>query len=205
MASQEIGELLALAHELRGVEFKAPGPRTNKPLFARVARAVLGMANHQHGGLVVIGVDDSASKLTPIGLSPEQVETWKYDDVADSLAVYADPSVSFELAVREYAGESYVVIQVYEFEDVPVLCKKDYQDAKGESILRKGACYVRSRRKPETSEIPSQEDMRDLLDLATEKRVRGFYAMAHTAGVMADGATRLSDEGLFNSQLAELM
>ena len=125
---------------------------------------MLGMANRRDGGRVIIGVQDIGSVLNPIGLDEAQLATWNYDHVSDRVAVYADPGVVFDLEIKEYNGRSYVVIQVEEFGDVPVLCKRAYDD-----VLRDGACYVRPRRKPETTEIPTYADMRDLLDLATEK------------------------------------
>ncbi len=70
-----------------------------------------------------------------------------------------------------------MVLYIAEFDDIPILCKKDYPD-----VLRKGACYVRPRRKPETTEIPTQEDMRDLLELAAEKRLRKHLEQTKRAG-----------------------
>lgn len=58
MTNQEFASYLALNHELQGVEFKGPGPRSDKQLFAKVVRAVLGIANRRDGGLLIIGVDD---------------------------------------------------------------------------------------------------------------------------------------------------
>ncbi len=198
MTDQEFADYLALDHELQGVEFKGPGQRSDKQLFAKVVRAVLGMTNRRDGGLVIIGVDDNGGVLTQVGLNAADLSTWKYDDVADSFAAYADPSVSFELEIREHDGKNYVVLQVQEFEEIPVLCKKDYPQ-----VLRAGACYVSSRRKPETTEIPSQADMRDLLDLATEKRLRRFVAQIRAAGLDLSEARRLTDQELFDKQLGD--
>lgn len=50
-------ELLALGHEQQGVEFKGPGPRTDKYLQGKVLRAILGMANRRDGGHIIIGVE----------------------------------------------------------------------------------------------------------------------------------------------------
>lgn len=178
MTDQEFAAILDLGHETRGVEFKGPGPRSDRPLFAQVVHAVLGMANRRDGGMVIIGVGDNGGVLNPVGLSQGHLSTWRYDDVAAGIAEYADPSVSFELEVREYNGGRYVILHVEEFADIPVLCKRDYQ-----VVLRNGACYVRSRRKPETSEVPTQADMRDLLDLATEKKLRSLLTLLERAGV----------------------
>lgn len=200
MTDQEFAEILALAYERRGIEFKGPGSLKDKRLRAKVVRAMLGMTNRRDGGLVVIGVEDAGGKLKPVGLSVNDLSTWKYDDVADAVGVYADPSVSFELEIRAHQGLKFVVLEVREFEDVPVLCKRSFED-----VLRQGACYVRSRRKPETSEIPTQEDMRDLLELATEKKLRGFAKLARAAGQALGGVSVPSDEALFEEQLKRFL
>jgi len=178
MTDEEFTAILALDYELPGIEFKGPGLASDKHLFAKVARAVLGMANRRDGGRVIIGVNCSPSVVDRIGLTEPQLRTWNYDDVASKLAEYAEPSISFDLEVKERDGRNYVVLEIQEFEQLPILCKKDYPE-----VLRKGACYVRSRRKPETTEIPTQEDMRDLLDLAIEKGLRKYVTLAYRAGV----------------------
>lgn len=178
MTDEEFVTNLALDYEPPGIEFKGPGLASDKHLFAKVARAVLGMANRRDGGRVIIGVDCRRNVVNRIGLTKSQLKTWNYDDVASKLAEYADPSISFELEERENAGNRYVILEIKEFEDVPILCNQDYPN-----VLRKGACYVRSRRKPETTEIPTQEDMRDLLDLAMEKRLRKYMTIAQRTGI----------------------
>ena len=107
-----------------------PGDRTDRQLLAQVARAVLGMTNRRDGGLVIIGVDDGGNA---VGLSDDQLATWNYDHVAASLAEYADPYVSFALQVLVYEDRSFVILHIAEFEEIPVLCKRDY-----DKVLRKG-------------------------------------------------------------------
>ena len=199
MTDEEFVQLLALGRELGGLEFKGPGPRSDRQLFSQVVRAVLGMANRRDGGTVVIGVEDNQTSLTPVGLTDEDLATWSSDAVADGIAVYADPSVSFELQTPAHAGRNYVTIEVREFEDIPVLCKRDFQN-----VLRNGACYVRTRRKPETSEIPAQAEMRDLLDLATGKGVRRFLARAESTGMISFIAAAPDDRERFDEQLGDL-
>ena len=169
--------MIELGHETSGVEFKGPGPWTDRQLRAQVVRAALAMANRRDGGKVIIGVADNGGVLSPIGLNEDDLNTWRYDDIAAGIAAYADPSVSFERQVKEYNGNQYIILEVDEFADIPVLCKRGYQD-----VLRNGACYVRSRRKPETSAIPTQEDMRDLLELAIDKGVVKYLARAERVG-----------------------
>jgi hypothetical protein len=70
------------------------------------------------------------------------------------------------------------VIQVFEFADIPHICSKDYP-----KVLRNGALYVRTRRLPETSEVPTSIEMREVVDLATRKSLRAYVKAAEDAGV----------------------
>ena len=176
-------ELLARGHEATGVEFKGAGPRTDLLLQAKVIRAAMGMSNRRDGGLVVIGVSEDSSGLSPTGLSDEQLVTWGQDHISTTFANYADPSIEFETQVLGYKGVNLVVLQVEAFREIPVLCKKQLS-VKGRQELKEGACYVRSRRKPETAEVSTQEDMRDMLDLAVEKALRKWVGQAQTAGLL---------------------
>lgn len=207
MNETEFEELLAPGHETRGVEFKPPGPRTDKLLFAKITRAALGMANRRDGGTIVIGIESVLNAPNPVGLNNDDLLTWSYDDVATSFAAYAEPSISFELERVSYKSLQHVALKIHEFEEIPVLCKRDYNN-RTEVVLRKGACYVRSRHKPETSEISTQEDMRDLLDLATDKGVRKFMGRASRAGALHFGLTQpstQSDEELYRKELSDLI
>ena len=200
MTDQEFADILALGRETSGVEFKGPGLLSDGMLVAQVVRAVLAMANRRDGGIVIIGVEDNESTLLPVGLINDDLTNWTYDSVADQIARYADPSVSFDLEIRVYNKASYIVLEVEEFSDVPVLCKRAYQ-----GVLREGACYVRTRRKPETSEIPTQSEMRDLLDLAIDKGVNRYLERARQVGLYVPPPTvRPTDLELFDEQLGEL-
>ena len=138
------------------------------------------MSNRRHGGRVIIGVRDEGDALEPIGLTDDDWRTWTFDGVADRIARYADPGVTFEIETIEYDGNRYILLQVEEFSDIPVLCKRAYGD-----VLRDGACYVRTRRKPETVELPTQADMRDPLDLAIEKGVIRYIEQARRMGLVS--------------------
>ncbi len=208
MTDEEFAQILARGYERNGEEFKPAGPATDGYLFAQVARAALGMANRRDGGKVVIGINDTNHGLTPVGISASDMPTWNYDDVAEKLSSYADPSIRFELESHSHEGNQYIVLAVMEFDDIPVLCKKDYPKQNNREVLRKGACYVRSRRKPETTEIPTQEDMRDLVDLATEKRLRKNLEQLRRAGGLIvpfqQSTPSLPAKELFDKQLGDL-
>lgn len=128
------------------------------------------------------------------------IQTWNYDDFADALARYVDPYVTFDSAILEWGGMKFVIIRVQEFDSIPVLCKKDYQ-----GILREGACYVRTRRKPETAEIANQTEMRELLDLATTKGIRRVMTQAHLSGITTLSQPPVTNEDLFDDQIDDLL
>ena len=210
MTDLEFAEIMSLGHELTGVEFKASGPlnaRKSPGIFvAQVVKAMLGMANRRDGGTIVVGVEDKSGTLNPVGVNDGDLKTWVYDRLADQIANYADPSMSFDIEIQEYDGNQYVVVLVHEFDDVPVLCKRSYSQ-QGQQVLRDGACYVRARRKPETTEIPTQADMRDLLDLAIDKGVRRYLERAQRLGIITLPGEPLQpqSEELFNQQIGELL
>ena len=192
--------LLALGYEQRGAEFKGPGSLTDSHFAAKVTRAVLAMANRRGGGTVIIGVEDKKSALEAVGLTDSQLRSWKHDDIADKLATYADPYVSFDQEEFEFEERKFVILRVHEFEEIPVLCKRQF-----DTVLRKGACYVRSVNKAESAEVATQEDMRELIELATEKRLRRFVAQARAAGLDVSGGSRVSDATLFDDQLGAFL
>ncbi|MGO9923932.1 MAG: helix-turn-helix domain-containing protein [Isosphaeraceae bacterium] len=209
MTELEFETLLARGHETRGVEFKAPGNRNNQAFLGGVARAVLGMANRRGGGLVIIGVESDTESVDPVGLDEVQLRSWlQFDDLSAAVNEYATPSVSFDVEPQDHLGNRFIVIRVYEFEEIPVLCRKDlHAPRRRELVLRRGACYVRSHHKPETSEIPSEQEMRELLELAIDKGVRKFVTRAREAGMippMAGASAQLPDQGSFEKQLKEM-
>ena len=184
MTDDEFAQILSLPHELSGIEFKGPGRLTDGRLRAQIVRAILGMSNRRDGGSVIIGVEDNRGTPNPVGLGHDDLETWTYDNLSDQVASYADPSLSFDFEIKTHQQDQFVVIEVAEFDDIPVLCKRDYSH-RGHQVLRSGACYVRTRRKPETTEIPIQAEMRDLLDLATDKMVAVYIARARRNGLLS--------------------
>lgn len=196
VTERELAEIIQQGHETPSVEFKGPGPRTDRQLFARIARAALAMANRRGGGLIIIGVRDERQQVSPDGLSAGDLATWSYDDVAGMLSAYADPYVGIAIESVSYQGKDFVVISVEEFEETPVLCKKDYQ-----GVLRGGACYVRRKGRTESSEIPNHGEMRDLLELATEKGVRRFLRTANRAGLPLGNLSSHSDTSHYETEL----
>jgi predicted HTH transcriptional regulator len=209
VTEQEFESLLARGYETNDVEFKSRGNRRDPVFLAGIIRAVLGMANCRDGGRVIIGVESDT--LDPVGFDEDEVEPWlNYDELAEKVNKFASPRVHFDVEAQAFRGRSFVIIRVHEFEDIPILCSRDFHGpgkGKGAPILRRGACYVRSRHKPETSEIPTEEEMRELLELAIDKGVRKFVTRAQKAGLfptIPDTPAPPSDEASFEKQIEEM-
>lgn len=204
MTEAEFITLVTSPYERRSLEFKPGGPRQGY-LFAQVARAALGMANLSDGGIIIVGVEEQNRIFTPVGISDNDLATWHYDDVAGALSGYADPAIIFDLETHEYQGKKYLVIQVYEFDIAPIICKKDYTEPiTNKRVLQAGLCYVRGRRQAQTLPIPTVVEMRELIDFATEKGVRRFVAQARSAQIDLSGPPLPSDADSFSQQLRSL-
>lgn len=178
ITEQQLAEYVALG-ERPGVEFKPSRPRGDRRAFARLALAAIGMANHRDGGTVIIGVEDINNRPDPVGMDPAHVDSWNENDVRDGMAEYADPFVSVDVQVLDLEGKSFVVVTVDEFEEVPVICRRDFED-----ITKRGRLYVRPYGKARSVEVPSQTEMREVLELATLKAVRKFLTTAQDAGFL---------------------
>jgi predicted HTH transcriptional regulator len=194
----ELRELVALG-EARGVELKGPLSLRDRARD-RVIRAAMALANRRDGGYIVVGVSESKGQPPEFsGLDDEQARSWNYDDLADELDLYATPRIRFSVQEVRVESKQVVVIRVAEFDDVPVLCKRD------SPATQAGACYVYPLEKAEARPIPTEQDMRDLLDRAAERQLRRLLARVGRAGgriVPAESADpyRESIQGFFDGR-----
>lgn len=197
LTSEEAVELITIGHELRAFELKSPGDLADKAYCARVARAVMAMANIRDGGVVCLGIDEARAVDMLPGLDTAQLAAWSdHDNVSDALARYSEPPADFRLHhLRLPNGADVVMIDVEEFETVPLICCRDYPD-----VLRKGAVYVRPRGKPQSVPVPSSGDMRELLDLATSKGVRRLVQNLTDANLGHVLELNSSDTGQFRAE-----
>ena len=167
MAEQELIDLITLGREGRSLEYKGPISWADNAVRGKLTKTILALSNIQDGGAIVIGVEQAGEQFRPVGLAATERDTFKQDDVSAFVNEFADPFAQLTVRHVPFEGSNFVVIQVEEFLELPVVCRKN-----GPGGLRGGATYTRPRRKNETAEVPSQVEMRELLELAIDKGVR---------------------------------
>ena len=159
------------------------------------------MSNIRDGGDIIIGMErQSDDTYLPRGMEPEHLDSYSYDNIGRAVAEYADPYTRFVLMKEEdHLGKKYVWIRVYEFEETPIICRKP-----SSNILSGGKIYTRTRRIPESAEVPSSAEMREILNMATEKKLREFHQLANAASLEFQRTVTPTDEQAFEEQLGGL-
>jgi hypothetical protein len=138
------------------------------------------------------------------GVQAEHYETFNYDNMTSHESGYADPYVNFELVKKppDDSDKRYLIgIKVYEFAEIPVICKSDFNIG-SKLYLKRGAIYTRSYRTPETVEVPGQTEMREILEMATEKKLRRFFERQKRIGISYHLVS--TDEEKFADELKDI-
>lgn len=194
--------LIEYPNEERNLEFKQSMLWDKGRNSVQITKSVLALSNLRDGGWIVIGKEEQVDgTFVMSGMKSDDYDSFNFDDAKDFVNKYADPYATFTLRKKEHKGKKFVLIRVEEFEEVPVICKRSHSD-----IIHKGKIYVRSKGKPESIPIPSQSEMRELIELATdkrmEKRVTQFVQQLEHLGVKITPSE--SDEEAFDKQVEDL-
>lgn len=186
-----IAYCFTLTHELPDVEFKGAGKGRDNPLFGRVVRAAIAMANRRGGGIIIIGVAETATGLSFDGLSSEELATWKYENIASGFNSYTSSAIEFERLEHQRDGKTFLILHIHEFASVPIMCTQEYRDKSSpkkpekecQVVLQKGAFYIRTLNRPESKEMHTSEELRTLFTLSNDKAVQSFVTHTRLAGI----------------------
>lgn len=171
MDLSEFERIVQGSEEAQSLDFKTACSWDVK-LFAK---DILALSNVQDGGYLVIGFADKTFER--IGVTEAQAKTFVLETMQDQMAKYADPFVTFSVAndIVDANGLRFVVIHVFEFPEVPVVCRSDGHD------VAHGRVYYRSRRRrPESEPVSNSFDMRDILDRAAVKMMAKRKSQGYT-------------------------
>ena len=197
MESEELLQLITHGREERNLEFKGRVSWNDINVKSKITKTILAMSNLRDGGIIIAGVEQKDEKFIPVGLEENMINTFKQDDISSYVNEFADPFVEITISHEEYESKKYVIIQIKEFNEIPIICKRD-----GENNLRRGAIYIRPRRKIESVEVPSQAEMREILDIATEKVLRKFKRTLLITGMEEEPVEASKQK--FDAQLGDL-
>jgi len=204
LGDNDLIKIIYNRREERKIEYKDSMSWKNKDTQITTTKCILGMANLLDGGFVVFGVKEHDGNFIPSGMNPDHVKSFTQDKVYDFVKNYADPFVEINFVKFNHDDKEFVIIQVGEFEELPVICKKDC-NLNGKEYLRQGAVYIRSRHKPEVTEVPTQTEMREIIELAADKSIRRLIERNGRAGILSlIISAEFSDKDKFDKQLGEV-
>jgi len=183
--------------EERNLEYKQSMSWAETATRVKVAKSAMAMANISDGGYIVFGVKKNGEVYEPEGMQEDHADSFKQDDVMEWVNNYADPYVELTVTVAERDSKHFVIIQIQEFDQLPVVCKKNGED------LKRGDIFTRSRRKYETARIGSQTEMREIIDLSMNKEIRRLRSRGLITSVEVDYPTEI-DKREFEQQGKEL-
>jgi predicted HTH transcriptional regulator len=175
----ELREIVFHGREERHIEYKRSINWSNSNVKAKITKSILSMSNIQDGGYLVLGVENTP--INPVGMSEIDFDSFNQDDVNAYVAKYADPYANFTLYKREFDKKKFVIINIKEFSEIPVICKKS-----GLENLVIGEIFTRTRRMYETAKVPSQTELREILDMAINKKLRTFREQLSIAGLLVE-------------------
>ena len=188
LAARQV-EYLRLGFEARRLEFKQSLDWQDHEARIGLIRTFMAMSNTPDGGAVVVGVrENDDGTYTPEGMSWDDYESFAPDVIAAQTATYADPPVELRTIKGATDGMLFVVVEVEGFTDVPTVCKQG--DRSGQRALREGAVYIRPAGTPRTEEIHTYRDMRDMIELAVERRLERFRELGLLPMAAEGRATR---------------
>jgi predicted HTH transcriptional regulator len=220
-------ELLADAiihgREERHIEYKSSMSWKDRDVKMIAIKCALGMANLKDGGYIIFGIRQKGNDFILDGMEQDHVKSFTQDNVDTDIKNYAEPFVEATVTIvsrsivkrkaesifTEFSDEggNFVVIQVKEFDELPVICKKIGKLKSDKVYLREGAIYTRPKGKVETSEVTTQIDMREIIELAADKSIHRLIESERTgrAGILSLIGTEPSGEDRFNNQLEEMI
>ena len=192
-------DLIYHGSEERFLEYKSSMSWDDIATKTKVVIACLAMANIPDGGVLIFGVDEiSKGVYEANGMKEEDVDSFNQDNVSDYVNGFADPYVELKLNKVTDDAKKFIVIQIQEFDELPIVCKKD-----GEKICR-GDIYTRPKRKNESVPVPSQNEIREILDLAIDKQMRKIHRNLDRWGFIPNQKYQQSSAQKFDEQLGGL-
>jgi predicted HTH transcriptional regulator len=164
MNTKELEELLEAGSESQRLDFKESCAWDVK----RFAKDILAFSNIKGGGYIIIGMKEDDEGFKRAGATEDHLASYDRDTMKDQMSSYADPGVDFLVhKISDRTGIKFLVIEIREFIDIPIICKKD-----GAGLTRATIYYRNIDKKPESAPISNSYDLRNLIELAAIKMTK---------------------------------
>lgn len=205
MIEEEIKNLIEQKNENKNVDYKEKfnWDNANKDKKSEIVKDILAMFNTQDGGKIIFGVEDESFNF--VGVTDEDFNSFDQTKVNDFLHKYTDPECTCYVHKMDIEGlGKTVVIDVPEFNEVPIICKKTIHssDGKNKLILQNGQIYIRTEKA--TSEIiPSYASMRTFLQRAIVKKKEDLLRSIEVLISGKEIVTKQVDESDYKEKIKE--
>lgn len=186
LLKDKVWYILDRCQESQSIEFKRSAQWDD--LRWSIIKTCMAMANLRDGGLFVVGVSENGDTWDLSGIQDEHLQSFDLDTIVSQIDSYASPHVDVDIVLVLYRNDkSFLVIDVHEFFDTPIVCKKNGPNTLRNTpdALSAGDIYVRPTGLPRTTRISDASQLHDLLELAAEKRARRLLEQAQRIGMAA--------------------
>src|SRR5262245_603246 len=174
----ELERILRSGREGLAVEFKRSANWAEDATRGKVVKASLAMANLRDGGILAFGLEEKDGNPTfeLAGVLQADSDSFAQDSVITTVNAHATPHIDLSVEHLKVDDKLFVAIIVRQFADYPIICARDFVVA-GRPVVIRGRMYCRSRRMPESTEVQTPEDLRDIIDLATAKGLERYFKL----------------------------
>lgn len=202
MAESDVLErILRTGQEGLAAEFKKGLSWTDPSTKGKVIRTALAMGNLRDGGVLAFGLERKEPNPLHemVGMTEGDFESFSQDEVTATVNAHATPHIDLTVQHLKIEQKLFVAVVVRQFADFPIICAKDFV-VDGKAVVVRGRIYCRSRRTPESTEVQVPEDLRHIINLATDKGVERYFQLRQIEQRFQGPSAR----ELFRQQLGDL-
>lgn len=163
----------------------------NHASMAQYFKAIASFANND-GGYILFGIGDKPRTLIGLkGKSLNQFENLQVEVFTKNLLDYFSPEIQWTHCTFEFQGKSFGVIYVYELNNKPCICKKNYNDSNAKYTLNEGDIYYRYGGR---SEKIKYSELQSIIDERRQKEEKNWLKLL----------SEISKIGVENSAIMDL-
>ena len=202
----ELIRFIQATGESPSIDAKGPMQWDGGGTSAGQTKDIISFANSLDGGVIVIGkAEPSPGTFDLRGLTPAEADSFETTKGATWVNNHCEPPAKLVCHRLRHEEKEFIVSTVAEFDDVPHLCTKSFQDPidPKKHLLREGTIYVRTTN-AESAPLASVDQLRTLVGLATKKRGQEMLVMF---GSMLKGRPLVfppSDEEQFEKEVQRI-